>query len=174
MKYINLVLIIFSFFSCKKENSNNFTNGEATAILNTTHWEAETYAASSAAFPKEYIGMSAYVFNKDGYKRESLGFSKVPLETGKFDVGRGGYPHEYSYVGMDYFTILEDGDVVGDIYLLDTLATGNYLEVINYSVDQKEIEIEFSATFLLDRRHHDDAPDTLKFENGYIKTKIKF
>lgn len=170
-KYLLFFLAAFVIISCKKDD-DNYTWGEANAILNNEIWDAETYGAPAPAFPDGYIGINLDVKNGSGFLRQSLVIHKVPLEKGVYDLGVAYTPHDYPYVSMQYFTTLDDGDVVGDVYYLDSLAVDNRFEVLNYSESKKEIEIEFAATFLLDRKYHDDAPDTLIFEDGYIKTRV--
>jgi hypothetical protein len=173
MKNIVFFTAILFFISCQKDDDIS-TSGEAFATSNGKAWEGSPYASAAPAYPEDHIGIVAELFNEHGLLREEISFHRIPLEKNRYDLGRIYNPHTYPYVGAAFFTLLDDGDVLGDIYLLDTLATGNYFEVLSYSENQKEIEVKFAATFLLDKRANADAPDTLKFEDGYIKTKVNF
>ncbi len=157
---------------CKKDD-DHYHWGEATALLNGVEWHADPFAATAPAYPEGFVGIVAEIYSgENGFLREVYGFHKVPLKAGVYDLGRVINPHDYPHVATDYYTALDDGDVVGDIYLLDTLANNNYFEVLSYKESKKEIEVKFAATFLLDRKANTNAPDTLKFEDGYIKTRI--
>ena len=170
MKYLYFSIICMIFVMCKKDD-DDFNWGEANATLNGMTWQAETYSSSAPAYP-DHIGINLNVYNDNRFLRQTLSFHKVEIRKGVYDLGRVINPHDYSYIGTAFSTILDDGDVLGDIYILDTLSMGNYFEVLNYSESKKEIEVKFSATFLLDRKANANASDSLKFEDGYIKTRI--
>jgi hypothetical protein len=101
---------------------------------------------------------------------ESLFFSKVPIIPGQYELGRIVHPHNYPYIGGEVSNYV-DGDIGADIYSIDTTAV-NYFEVTSYKSNKKEIEIRFSATYLKTKKYYTVTPDTLKFTDGYIKTRI--
>ena len=168
--YSIIMVIALTIYSCNKDD-DNMDHGEANAIVNGSPWQAKPYGGWAPAYPEGYIGIVAEMYNDDGFLRQDISFHKIPLEEGVFELGRILHPHDYPYIGAAFFT-LQGGDVLGDIYLLDTLANDNYFEVVDYAANRKEIEVKFAATFLLDRRANASAPDTIKFEDGYIKTQI--
>ncbi len=73
----------------------------------------------------------------------------------------------------NFITIIADGDVAGDLWCIvpDSL---NYLEITSIKNDIVEGKYELTLLRdLKDRPQYSDFPDTLRFRNGYFKTRIK-
>jgi hypothetical protein len=169
MKTFLFAATILILFSCKKEN---IYWGIAEATKNQTQWEARPVGGTAQAYPDGFIGINADVFNSDGFKRENLFFERVPLEAGTYPLGIIVYPATYSHVGSAYFTYVSDGDASEDHYAIDTTAVDNHFEVLSFNENKKEIEVKFTASYIISRRVNPNTPEKIKFEDGYIKTRI--
>ncbi len=167
-KHILLFFLGLFFMMCKKEDDGLYW-GEAGAVLNGEAWDADPYGLIALVYPEGFIGINTEVSNI-GFV-ETLSFGRVPTIPGEYPLGVTVYPPDSTYVGA-FFGTLIGGDILGDFYILDTLASDNYFEVLSYKEGKKEIEVKFTATFLLDNKVRPDAPDTLRFEDGYIKTRV--
>ncbi len=167
-KHILLFFLGLFFLMCKKEDDGLYW-GEAGAVVNGETWDADPFGSIGSTYPEGFIGINAEASNV-GFV-ETLIFGRVPTIPGEYPLGRQVYPRNYTYVSTTYYTSI-GGDVSGDFYLLDTLASDNYFEVLSYKEGGKEIEVKFTATFLLSKKSRPDAPDTLRFEDGYIKTRV--
>lgn len=166
---IVFIAIILFVITCKKDDEYW---GTAKATKNGKEWEAKPAGLFAPAFPDGYIGIIVDALDYDGYRIESLSFSKVPLKVGVYALGRAVYPHEYAYVGTSSNNYI-DGDIGGDSYELDTTALDNYFEVVSFKSKKKEIELRFTATYVIVKRSFAMTPDTLKFTDGYIKTRVQ-
>jgi hypothetical protein len=108
-------------------------------------------------------------FSKENYHREGLNISKIQREIGKFSVHRYKTQPPYSY----YSTLVDGGDVLGDVYDLVTEQEDNYVEIEKLS--GKEIWGKFQLTFVKDTTFgvaDPSAPDTVRLTNGVFHTKL--
>jgi hypothetical protein len=68
--------------------------------------------------------------------------------------------------------ILQDGDVARDLFTI-LESEENYIEVL--SLEGDEITAEFQVTFVRDNLEaisNPEVPDTIRFTNGYLHTRL--
>lgn len=178
---IPLLLLAISLFTCKKEETGPRYNGVASAIKNGEPWSAYSGAGqtsvagsrsgSCAAFNTLEISVGTY--SREGFSREYMLFNKISTEPGTYSL------HAYqpcwvdSLPGVSYTNMIDDGDVIGDVYKL--LESENSFVTVA-GVDQRTNEISgtFQVTLVIDRypKTGPSAPDTLRFTGGSFKSKI--
>ena len=181
MKKITVLLVSLLFSGCKSGDVDPYTNGVVTgALFNGKSWENtklrsvyETHTCSKS------IGLVITVSNAQGFKRESLYITKVPLNIGEFLIKK----YTYNNIGClpdspdvyaTYNTSQDDGDVGKDNYsILESSKEINKLVISKYDGKSKYISGEFSATFLLNRnkdgtKRYFDSVDTIRI------TKARF
>ena len=175
------ISIVFWLQACKEKPEDPYVNdiavwGEASATKNGLPWTATCGAASAVSYPGKFIfGINR--FNANNHLRDQLGFRYVPFQEGIY------YPLDYptvygalpdSAMTVDFGTILSDGDVAGDRYvMLHDSAVVLYIDKIDPQT--KEFWGRFSATMIKYIEHQEwdpNSPDTLKFENGRYHAKI--
>jgi len=184
-KFIILISFIAIAISCKKEDAGlpipiyqpgPMTYGKATAVKATENWTASAYAILED-WSNGTISLNAETFSDDGFLRESLGFSEIPAEVGKYELGNF-RPLDDGIPGVGYCNIIDDGDVLGDCYVVDLTATDNFVEVTYVDTLERIIRGKFTATFVIDltgayKEKIDPAnPDKVKFWNGMFDVKI--
>jgi hypothetical protein len=173
MKKITILLTYLLFLGCQSGDIDPYTNGIVTgASFNGKPWENtklrslyETHTCSKS------LGLVITVFNAQGFKRESLYISKIPLDVGNFLIKKYTYnnigclpdsPDVYSTYG----TSQDDGDVGKDRYdILESSKEVNKLVISSYDEKNKYVSGEFSATFLLKRK-----PDGTKYYFNSVDT----
>ena len=81
-----------------------------------------------------------------------------------------------SGVIANYYTLMDDGDVLCDIYdVYSPDSSENYLQLSSYNMNQKLVKGSFQATFLIKDKNNKclaNAPDTIRFRNGEFYTKF--
>ena len=175
MKKIVILLTYLLFLGCQSRDIDPYTNGIVTeASFNGKPWGNtklrsvyETHTCSKS------LGLVITVSNVQGFERESLHITKIPLSVGDFLIKRYTYnnigclpdsPDVYSFYG----TSQDDGDVGKDDYdILESSKEINKLVISKYDGKNKYISGEFSATFLLKRnvdgtKKYFDSVDTIR------------
>ncbi|MDO6389558.1 hypothetical protein Q4E40_05435 [Pontibacter sp. BT731] len=77
--------------------------------------------------------------------------------------------------GSSYSTLVDDGDVLGDIFKVYGKAVDNYVTITSFNEKTREVKGEFQVTLVfdqLDNRNDPTAPDTIRFTNERFHTKI--
>jgi len=163
--------------ACQKDNIPDEYNGTATAKLNGKVWLAHVRAVGNVPAYGNDIGLEIGTFDQKGHSKTSLSFEKVPLGLNTYQLAGANWYFDEGSIGADYFTFEPGGDVFSDIYDLDTLATTNYFEVIQYDSISHDIEVRFDATFYIDPRwvkEDPNAPDTIRFTEGRVRARVHF
>ena len=121
-----------------------------------------------------YLGMSMGTYTQEGYIREIIDLSEILTSmVGKYEMN-GSFLND-TLVSASYNTALDDGDVAGDRYIMDTLATTNCFEVTYINMEERVIEGKFTVSFNIDidRLKKDERnPDYCVFEDIEFKCKI--
>ncbi len=172
------MLLVFICFSCSKDQVGvSYYWGEASALRNGEHWEPKAYLFSRVQdIGPGYFEVTLNWFHPvNGFLREGIGLSKI-------DVTR---LHDTIVVDNSYFldvetgtstgfygTVLDHGDVGGDIYMV-LESEENFLIVTDWNAENEEIWGVFQVTFVFAEEKHEtpDIPDTLRFTNGVFHTK---
>lgn len=161
--------LLFAFNSCKKETfiDDGEYWGKGQVTINGTEWKnAKPRAIDNS---KDVLNVYLDVFDKNDIYIYGLGFENVPMHTGRQKLVA-----QENFIQLDgvenyLFSGVENGHVLGDYYVLDTLAQGNYFEVISYNAANKhEMELRFSMTLI----NSNDITDTLRIKDGYLKTRV--
>lgn len=177
---VSLILLILS---CKKEDNTlpipiwqpgPMTHGYASATKVTEDWLASAFGKKND-WSEGTVSVLTRTFNEFGEMRELLSFQEIPLIKGKYGLTNG--IGEDGLVSASYATLLSDGDVVGDFYQLDTLASDNYIEVTYVDTTEWVIKGSFSASFIIDLSVYGEKlnpanPDRVKFSDGSFDVKI--
>ena len=185
-----------SFLACKKEeplpNARWPHWGEVTGLLNgepwvefmtnkalNRPWHIKIYAGEGADRSKHPCNLNTFSivaakFNPAGFRRERIGFHKIPNQEGIYPLtGRGSNCEPDSSPSASFATSEDDGDVGKDYY--EVLRTEeSYLAVASFDPATKEIRGTFRVTFLIKNRSRTlpTYPDTVRFTNGEFRTKI--
>ncbi|MCW5922282.1 MAG: hypothetical protein KIS77_08065 [Saprospiraceae bacterium] len=166
---ISTIALVF-LFSCSKEGPDGYYWGTAYARFNTGAWEANPYAIVNAPY-KQGIDVLIHKFNKKGFQRERIFIYKIPEQVGKYPLSKTDARDIDSLVGAKFFTVLDDGDVLGDAYSLLEGVVDNYIEITQIKGDQ--IWAEFQVAFVKGSSNNSpNYPDTIVFTNGRVHTRI--
>jgi len=152
----------------------NTANGEMTAIKSLTDWRASAQAVYHH-FGQDYLAIEANTYSTEGYWRESISFSFIPISEGVFPINRVNQMQTNKAVRANYVTLTADGDALEDFYILDTLAMDNHIQVLRLDTINKEMEGIFTVSFVLEPgfpKLNPLNPDRLKFSYGRFKVKI--
>ena len=173
----NLVLILLLigvyFSSCSDDDENPFGfTGSATAIKNGENWKSGLRVSKN---PFDIgIDFVFTVLSKEGLRRESLGIFRVKNDLSRQPIHLTNSQTINDSTGIFYSTLIDDGDVVGDIYGIDTTYNDNYIQLT--SIDKKKCEISgiFNFKLILIRDDNDGPtpPDFLEFTNGQFTTRV--
>ncbi len=161
--YTVAFLMLFAI-SCNKEKIEiDEYWGEASATKNDTHWTS--YPSGGISNLDDRLFVSCNTYSKEGYHREQLLMYSIPMEVNDYVISK-------SLAKVKYYTLTDDGDVIGDKYYiseLDSLSTISITEI-----DGEEVWGTFSLTLYRDtsRVHDPGVPDTLIFTDGEFHTKI--
>lgn len=181
MKKLITLLTYLLLLGCQNKDIDPYTNGIVTgALFNGKRWENtklrsvyETHTCSKS------LGLVITVSNAQGFKRESLYITKIPLSVGEFLIKK----YIYNNIGClpdspdvyaTYGTSQDDGDVGKDRYvILEGSKEINKLVISKYDGKSKYVSGEFSATFVLNRnkdgtKNYFDSVDTIRI------TKARF
>ncbi|MDO8367690.1 MAG: hypothetical protein Q7T20_12895 [Saprospiraceae bacterium] len=166
---ISIIALIF-LVACSKDGPDGYYWGTATARFNNKAWEADPYAIVNAPY-KQGIDFLIHKFNSQGFQREDVFVYKVPEQVGKYPISQTEVRDIDSLVGAQFFTVLDDGGVLGDSYSLLEGVVDNYVEITKIKGDQ--VWAEFQVAFVkVSSNHTPEYPDTIVFTKGKIHTLI--
>ena len=175
-KHLILAILILALGACSKDDgSNTEVIGNASALKNGIEWNSYiNYFSKNKPFNIGFdIGIVKY--NEEGLPREGLSFFRLLNNFDSQAIYLTNSQIENDSTGVFYSTILEDGDVLGDIYELDTTATNNFIQITNYNSERAEIKGKFNVSLVLTRDdgYGDVPPQTLEFTNGEFTVKVE-
>ncbi|MCK5443078.1 MAG: hypothetical protein KAJ23_14415 [Maribacter sp.] len=170
-----LIVLLFIAVGCSKDDSEDgFYNGSATALKNGEAWKAKAFFGESTDNPGKFL-LTIDVHNNQGFWRESLGIQKINNVFVAQQVGH--YLADSSFEGalVSYSTFIDDGDVLGDFYELDTIAADNHFQLTRYNSSKGEIEGVFNISYVLTRDDGEGEvpPARLEFKEGKFFAKAK-
>lgn len=175
-----LLIFVSLLSSCRKEEKITVIpdpdefNSEVSALLNGEQWYAYMNWSRDIYLSKDTLGFYFFV-TKDDILREDLSFYNIPLKTGVYSISEfvpGVWTITEPTAG--YATILEDGDVVGEIYDSSADTVFHFFALDKYDPVKQEVEGRFQVELIKDpSRDFFDTPDTLRFTNGRFKLRMR-
>jgi len=176
-RFITILLLFGLCLSCSYENENPFGfTGSATAIKNGVSWNSNVRVLKNLPY-NIGINITFTVLNKDGYKREHLGIARVKtsMDVQRIYLTLLDNQIKNDSVAILYSTLIDDGDVGGDVYGIDSTYNNNYIQLT--SIDSKNCEItgKFNFRLILIRDDNDGPapPNVIEFTNGQFTSRIK-
>ena len=176
MKRVLLFFVLLGLSSCEEKSPDpepSIYTGEATAFKNGAEWSASVYFD---LIPDEFGNFlfRANVYNEQGFWRETLSVRRIRLG---FDVQviLSKDVQNADSLSSSYGTLIDDGDVAGDIYELNTEVADNYIQIT--SVDSTRLQVSgiFNVSFVLSRKGNDsiDPPEEITLSNGTFSSTMK-
>lgn len=173
---IVLFILIFGFIACSSDDDigSDIYTGTATALKNGEAWSSVAYFDEISTSPSSFI-LRADVYNNAGLWRETFDIRRIQPNLDIQEITSTDNQNDLGLLSADYSTLIDDGDVVGDIYGLDTTASNNFIQITSYNSSRAEIEGIFSVTLVLIRDSNDPGtpPQILEFTNGRFTVKVK-
>lgn len=167
------LLALLLLAGCKKEDTKpNPYWGEVTANHNGEPWRADVYAVEG----EENFTLLIHVLDEIGGREESLGFSYLPSKTGRHKIFKREYDDNDTLTPqVSYFTLVESGHVLSNVYHLDEEAD-NYLTIdeIDFQTNG-EVKGSFQLTFMVEKPKKESRPndpDTVVFTQGRFHTRF--
>lgn len=169
-----LVFCVFFFTFCKKDKFANeidlvvlayspsepiCTATKQVPGLGAIAWTANSFA--QVVDNKFGIAFLTYQDTINWEVRETLVFSFIPIDTGKFNVGNEGP----SAMG-NYFRAIADGDLIDASWDLDT-SKSNYIEITSLDTTNRIVTGKFDTHFILTKQGVlDKHSEEINFTNG--------
>ncbi|MEL6864867.1 MAG: hypothetical protein AAFP19_10620 [Bacteroidota bacterium] len=172
---IGLGLVMVLLYACKKNPDYWLRDywGEIRATKNGEAWDNALIYGHFESEPT-HIGhdFAIDVFNEQQLRREALAVYRVPNDPGVYPFVHSSPRDSLFNPGAWYAEILADGDVFGDSY--DVLeGDDSYIEVLSRQGDK--ITAQFQLVMIRDTTWgigNPSLPDTIRFTDGYIHTKL--
>lgn len=180
---ITIILSYILLFStnCKKEKLDipiyfpgSTEYGEASAKKAGQDWSASAFGQLHSG-NSEYFGVTFVTFSEDGFLRETIYLNEIPIRTGVFEVKRTIAGIYDGFVGSNYGTSLDDGDVADDYYYLDEEIDDNILEVTFIDTITMMARGTFNLNFVRsenDQNPNPINPEKVEFSEGTFEVQI--
>lgn len=175
-KHLILFLLFLGLIACTKDDvSNSEVIGNASAIKNGIEWFSDVNFFHKNIPFNIGFDINLIKYNNKGLARESLSFYRLQNTFEPQTIHLTNSQVENDSLGVFYTTLIDDGDVLGDIYGLDTTATNNFIQITNYNSFKSEIEGIFNVSLILTRDSNDPGTpaEKLVFSNGEFKAKVQ-
>lgn len=181
MTRLFLIISFISFLASCKESDDFFSvySGNARARKNGEPWNDNLYVRT-APDPLFGYGFDLVIdrFNESRFLRETLFFNKIDYQKGLFQIDTFDVRVDTFRIGGGYYTSSDDGDVGCDFYkVLSGDGIQNQVEIISYNEKTRIVEGKFDVTLIIDLsfrpRCNPNAPDTIRFSDGWFRTRIK-
>ncbi|MDE0471291.1 MAG: hypothetical protein OXH57_05070 [Ekhidna sp.] len=191
-------IILLFLTTCNQEEELKIPGiytGTVSALKNGERWSAlaraDCWSASTSSKVPDslYFFLDADVYNNGkgpvpsstadplpGYAflTESFVIRKFRLTSEKQYITSIDNQNQLALVSSYYLTVV-GGDVLGDKYDLDTTATSNFIQIINYDSSKAEIEGIFNVTLSLSKDANDGKvpPEKFEFTEGRFTVKVE-
>jgi hypothetical protein len=179
-KSISLLIICSLFFTfCKKDRYTNDIDLIALAYspiepictatkhvpgLGTITWTANSFV--QVIDNKFAIAFLTYQDTIYWELRETLGFSFIPIDTGKFNIG-----NVDNLAKGSYFRSIADGDLIDASWDLDT-NKDNYIEITSLDTINRIVTGRFNTHFILTKQGIlDKHSEEINFTEGSFSVK---
>lgn len=176
MKNLSFIVIILfiGLPSCKKENVSTISDiywGEVSATKNGEPWTGKIFARLS----NTRFNVIVDVYNEQKFLREVFRIFKIPIQEqwNKIDSIKPNV--DTALTRASYATLVDDGDVVGDIFNVLDGESENFVTITSYNEETNEVKGNFQVTFVFDETDNKSDPtarDTIRFTNGEFHTKV--
>jgi hypothetical protein len=174
IKQLTIIFILLLAVSCEKDEKLPELHldywGTAPSIKNGKLWDPKIYGGKIPLLG--YYGLAFDEYDSGNIRRRGLGISKIPgPEIGIFKIEEVDI-NASNRIHAILFTSLEDGDVLGDVFLLDTTKI-NFIEISE--VKGNEVKGSFEVNLKRDSplsRKYLESDDTLKIECKAFHTRI--
>ncbi len=181
VKLFPICIGLFFMTSCKDDpisEPSPIIIGEATALKNGESWLGEVIQFQESNTAMDKFVLRIYVYNTQGFLRENFSIKRLDRsfnvqEINILDISTNS---DNTGVSANYTTIIDDGDVVGDDYGLDTLATDNFIQITDVDTAAMEISGIFNVSFILERKGNgtpENPPLNIRFTEGQFTTKVE-
>lgn len=172
-----ILIFLTAFNSCDQERPGisgesiirGFQNGEVwTAPASGGPYSSDTDNTNAA---HNAIRMSGFVLDETKIFSESIVFSNIPFQTGRYVLTNKN--SEVSKANSTFYTAI-GFDVSNSSFHLDT-ASGNFIEVEIADSESNYIRGTFEAVYVRDSSdtiYDPYLPDTVRFTNGFFRVKI--
>ncbi len=179
MNKVKIILVLFIpfFFGCNKDDDlpplNRDYWGSISVLKNREMWNPQIIGLTVPTWPKVYsIEMATY--DSHNIQRYSLSIFGIPNDSlGVFKITEeNAHDTKNGSISALYITIIEDGDVLGDVFLLDKSAN-NYIEITE--IDSNEVKGTFKISLKRDitiNTKYLEKADTIHFTEGKFHTRI--
>lgn len=164
-----LVLLIF-LMNCNSDDELTrqelLAMGRVQAVRNGQEWEAQATGDLGIFFP-ETFAISATRFNELGFRREVLGFSKLQKVFTRQELFTSA--REVDSTAVFYTTLLDDGDVVGDVYDIVREGNENWIQITEIDERNRRVKGEFEIHLKISDTElfpEPNAEPTIDFLNG--------
>ena len=170
-----IALFILTFISCDKDDFQpDYSNGQATAILNGDNWIGQGRGFNNV----HGIGIDAYftLYDDLGQRRQSISFRKIPPMVGNYNLFNTSGQSTDSISGCSFVTLSFDGDVVEDRYRVVETGEQSTIKVTDYKNSNRLLCGEFSLKLYIDPdrpKSNPSNPDTILFEMGEFEVRIE-
>lgn len=181
-----ILAVSICFFACKKDEPTpgspqpppefvpvysacDTSLGAAYANKLTEAWIAGVSCRSVLISGEKYWVVDLMTCSSDGSFREVVSFGGVPDDEPEQTYMIKKYTNTliHSAVYPSYSTWSEDGDVLEDIYRVDTTNLGDFFKIDRWDKVNKKAEGHFSVTFnLQEPRVNPLNPKNVKFTSG--------
>ncbi len=176
VRQLILFILILGLMACNKDDGliPDIYTGTATALKNGEEWNSLVSFDEMSSFPSSFI-LSTGVYNNEGHLREIFDIRRIRPNMNIQEITSTDNQNDLDLLSADYSTILDDGDVLGDIYDLDTTATDNFIQITNYNASRAEIKGIFNVSLVLTRDSNEPGtpPQNLVFTNGRFTVKVQ-
>ena len=178
LQLLLLVPLLFLLENCKEDPiiEPGLYSGEATALKNGKTWSGRTRSNQVFQEPEKLI-LLIRLYSESGFLREQLGITGINRINRKQLISEINYitiENNTSKISANYITV--NGDVVGHVYGLDTLATDNFIQITNVDTTAMEISGIFNVSFILERKGNgtpENPPVNIRFTEGQFTTKVE-
>lgn len=176
LKQFILFILIFGLMACSKDDNPvpNIYTGIATASKNGEKWVSLAYFdVVNSSNPQSFI-LRTDIYNNVGFWRETFAIVRIQPNFDVQEITSTDNQNDPNLLSIYYSTLLDDGDILGDIYDLDTTATNNFIQIISYNSSRAEIKGTFNVSLILTRDSNDAGtpPQHLIFTNGEFTVKV--
>lgn len=176
-----LLIIVFTLYqiSCNEKDTSPSltTDGEAFAKKNGVIWESFVVKIDRYSVDENFsLILNMLIIDNQDYPRENFSIFRIKNSFNRQLILNSKRESSSDSLGVFYSTLIDDGDVVGDIYELDTSTTmNNFIQITNYNSIKNQIEGTFNVSLIISR---DDGigevpPDKIEFTNGKFTAKVK-
>ncbi len=175
--YLFTLLLLATYgLSCKKDIPNIIETrewGEANAIKNGFDWQA--LCSTRLYNDGNRFSLTFNHYNSQYYLRNELNFRNIPFSIGEYFPFQSSSSIPNSLLAISFFTNIEDGDVIGDKYIL-LKDSAFYLRInaIDYSsgIVTGIFNGHLRKVLTAGPERDPSSPDTLHFDNGTFKARV--